>query len=194
MSRLSFGRVVRAVGRRLYTAGESRVYRMPAARAAALDGGEVLARDAIADFDAYAPDNAWDATPDRQRALVAERLREGSHSYTLVERGRLVHHSYMAAPAPSIELDFGLGDYPLPPRAAKLWDDNTHSLARGRGLHQASLRRRARDAARTPGIDWVYIVVSAANGPSRHSIEKVGFEHVASVRFVRVLGIRVRRG
>ena len=169
------------------------MYRMPADRAARLAGGEALTRDAAADFDAYRPDNDWDAEPDAQRALVAARLREGGHCYTLVEHGRLLHHSYMAVPATSIELDFGLGEFALPPNAAKLWDDNTHSAARGRGLHQASLKRRARDAAGTPGTEWIYIVVSARNTPSRHNIEKVGFEHVASARSIRVMGLRVGR-
>jgi hypothetical protein len=186
------GRLARAVAARLFAAGESRVYRMPAERAAALAGGDEFARDALADFDHYAPDNPWDRPADAQRAEVAARLRAGAHCYTLVERGRLLHHSYLEAPAASIELDYGLGDYPLPPGAARLWDDNTHSAARGRGLHQASLRRRARDAGRTPGVDWVYIVVRADNGPSRHNIEKVGFEHAGGARYAEVLGVRVR--
>lgn len=186
------GRLLRAVGRRLYTSGESRVYRMPAARAAALGGGEQFTRDAADDFAHYAPDNPWDLPAGVQRATVAARLRDGAHSYTLVEDGRLLHHSYLTAPATSIQLDYALGQYTLPPRSAKLWDDNTHTAARGRGLHQASLRRRARDAAQTPGIEWVYIVVRADNGPSRHNIEKVGFEHVHSARYADVLGVRVR--
>ena len=185
------GRLLRAAGRRLYSAGESRVYRMRAERAAALAGGDEFARDAAGDFAHYAPDNAWDHPADVQRAEVAARFRAGAHCYTLVEGGRLLHHSYLTAPAATIQLDYGLGDYPLPPRSAKLWDDNTHTAARGRGLHQASLRRRARDAAHAPGVDWVYIVVRADNGPSRHNIEKVGFEHVHSARYASVLGVRV---
>ena len=186
-------RALRAIRRRLFRVEESRVYRIGAARAAALSGGEEFACDAVADFEAYQPDNPWDARVDDQRALVKARLRDGGHSYTLVERGLLVHHSYMAAPASSIELDHGLGEYPLPPHSARLWDDNTLTAARGRGLHQASLRRRARDAAHTAGVRWVYIVVRADNGPSRHNIEKVGFEHAASVRATRVLGVCLRR-
>ncbi len=186
-------RALRAIRRRLFRVEESRVYRMAAARAAALTGGEEFAYDAVTDFEAYQPDNPWDARVADQRALVTARLREGGHSYTLVERGVLIHHSYMAAPASSIELDHGLGEYPLPPHSARLWDDNTHTAARGRGLHQASLRRRARDAAHTSGVRWVYIVVRADNGPSRHNIEKVGFEHAASIRGIRVLGVCIRR-
>lgn len=186
------GRVLRAVARRLYSAGESRVYRMPASRAAALTGGEQFARDAADDFAHYAPDNPWDRPAAEQRAMVAARRRAGAHTYTLVESGRLLHHSYLTAPAPTIELDYDLGEFPLPPGSAKLWDDNTHTAARGRGLHQASLRQRARDAAQTPGIEWVYIVVRADNGPSRHNIEKVGFEHVHSARYTSVLGLRIR--
>lgn len=188
------GRVLRAIGHRLYTTGESRVYRMPAERARALSGGDEFARDAVGDFAAYQPDNAWDLAADEQRAVVAARLKAGAHCYTLVEAGRVLHHSYLTAPASTMQLDYGLGEYPLPPRSAKLWDDNTHTAARGRGLHQASLRRRARDAANAAAIDWVYICVRADNGPSRHNIEKVGFEHVESAAFSRVVGVRLRSG
>ena len=191
--RSPFRRVLGALGRRIYWSGESRVYRMPAARAADLAGGDEFARDAAADFAAYRPDNPWDLPAAEQRSVVADRLHSGTHSYTLVEDGLLVHHSYLTAPAATVELDYALGEYPLPANSATLWDDNTHSAARGRGLHQASLRRRARDAGRTPGVDWVYIVVRADNAPSRHNIEKVGFEHVHSARITRVLGLPVRR-
>lgn len=191
--RLTPARILRAILRRFYDTGESRVYRMSAERARVLEGGTELSVDAFSDYDAYQPDNQWDLAREDQRVRVAARLREGSHCYTLVEDGVLLHHSYLTAPAGSIELDFGLGEYALPPRSAKLWDDNTHTSARGRGLHQASLRRRARDAGLTPGIDWVYIVVNAANGPSRHNIEKVGFGHVASAHMRRVLGVRLPR-
>jgi hypothetical protein len=38
----------------------------------------------------------------------------------------------------------------------------------------------------------VYIVVRADHGPSRHNIEKVGFDAVGAARYAAVLGVRVR--
>jgi hypothetical protein len=184
--------LLRAAARRLAGVDEFRLYRMPAARARALDGGDELRRDAAEDLALYVPDAPWDRSPEEQQAVVAARTAVGDHVYTLAEDGRLLHYSWLTEGAASLDCDFDLGAFPLPGRSAKLWDDNTVSLARGRGLHQRSLRRRARDAAQRPDVDWVFIGVRADNGPSRHNIEKVGFEHRASRFRLRLLGLRLR--
>jgi hypothetical protein len=86
----TLGRLSRAVRTRLWSAGESRVYQMPAARAAALTGDDEFAVRRIADFDAYAPDTALrPADGQRDRGAAA-----GRRPLLLAEGGRLLHHSY----------------------------------------------------------------------------------------------------
>jgi RimJ/RimL family protein N-acetyltransferase len=48
------------------------------------------------------------------------------------------------------------------------------------------------DAANIAGTEFIYISVVADNAPSRHSIEKAGFEYQSSLYRKVVLGVRVR--
>lgn len=80
----------------------------------------------------------------------------------------------------------------LPPDSAVLYGFYTRQSARGRGYYHASLRQMVGDAARIPGTKHIWISVLADNGPSRHTIEKVGFTYRFSFFERRTLG-RLRR-
>jgi RimJ/RimL family protein N-acetyltransferase len=109
--------------------------------------------------------------------------------YTRVSDGRLLHYSWMIPRQARSASEWGQ-PIDLEPESAVLFDDYTHPLARGRGLHAASLRQRARDAVERFGAAWVYISVLAENLPSRRNIERAGFSLCASffrtARFGRV--------
>lgn len=183
-------RILGRARRELWFSEEFRVYRMPASAALLLREPSVpavFAIDASADLTRYTPDNAWDPSEVRFHAVVEQRRTAGHHVFSLVEGARLLHYSWLDPSATSLRTDFG-STYPLPPGTALLYDDNTHSSARGRGLHKRSLRARASHAATLPGVVWIYITVHADNTPSRRNIEAAGFEHLTSCVRIRRLG------
>jgi hypothetical protein len=182
-------RAVDRLRRTLWSTEEFRVYRMSASRARAHASSSALlavdARDALAH---YAPDNAWDPPPARFAAVAAARRADGHHVFTLVEHGVLVHHSWLDPQATRVVSDFGQ-EYVLPPGSAVLYDDNTHSSARGRGLHKRSLAERLQAAAARPDVRWIYIGVLGSNWPSRRNIEGAGFDYQISFFRARRAGL-----
>ena len=68
-----------------------------------------------------------------------------------------------------------------PPDTAVLFDHFTHPLARGRGLYYQALCRLLHDARDVAGARQAYVTVFGRNEPSRHVIEKVGFQHEGSL-------------
>ena len=181
-------RLVRGVRDRVSSRSDCLFYRMSAEQARALPAQDVaFRRDSVSDVLCYAP-----ATPDdrpRQQFLsdALDRLENGRHVYTLVERGVLVHFAWLIEEQAVSGSEYGQ-PYELAPRSCVLYDDYTHPTARGRGLHKASLVARARDAATTLPVDWIYISVLAENTPSRRNIERVGFVRCAQFTKVTRLG------
>ena len=71
--------------------------------------------------------------------------------------------------------------FAFPPNSAYLFDFHTIPEARGRGLFTHCLRKMLHDLAQLPETDKIYIMVTADNGPVRHVIEKLGFNHELSL-------------
>jgi RimJ/RimL family protein N-acetyltransferase len=123
---------------------------------------------------------------------VLKGLEHGNHVYTFVEEGRLVHYGWLIERQQKSHLSEVGHDFYLPPDSAVLTDFYTHPAARGKGLYQQSLRQMLHDAALIPGTKHIFIGVLADNGPSRHVIEKVGFEYRFSF-FARTFGGKTKR-
>jgi CelD/BcsL family acetyltransferase involved in cellulose biosynthesis/RimJ/RimL family protein N-acetyltransferase len=111
--------------------------------------------------------------------LALQRLESGQFAFTTAHDGLLLHNSWLIPRTQSGGSEFGHRFYFANP-VSVLWADFTHPAARGRGMHQASLRARAWYAARQRMASLVAIGVRADNIPSRHNIEKLGFNHVGS--------------
>ena len=151
-----------------------------------------MRRDCLEDLLCYKAAETWQPRLFEFLQIAMQRLEEGEHVYTLVEDGVLVHYGWLierqdVAYFPEVDQKFR-----MPPQSAVLYDYFTHPACRGRGLYQGSLREMSSDAANIAGTEFIYISVVAGNAPSRHSIEKAGFEYQSSLHRKVVLGVRVR--
>ena len=111
--------------------------------------------------------------------LALHRLESGQYAFTQARDGLLLHNSWLIPSTTKGGSEFG-HHFHFAQAASVLWADFTHPAARGRGLHQASIRARAALAARESMAPVICIGVRADNAPSRHNIEKLGFRHVGS--------------
>jgi len=183
LERLSPGAVMRRLGRLgqwVAHTQESRVYRIDAGSVTPPAADALMRVDEPADLLAFTPRETWQSCA----AFLAdgiERLSLGEHLYSRVEDGLLVHYGWLAdRQASSFFPEIG-ASYEYPAGSAVLYDFYTDPSARGRGYYQRSLRQMIADAAARPGVEHIYISVRAENAPSRHVIEKAGFQYEASL-------------
>ena len=76
----------------------------------------------------------------------------------------------------------------LPVGSVALYDFYSHPDFRGRGLYRATISHMLQQAFADEAIEYAYISVLADNVPSRHVIEKVGFEYQGSFFWQRRFG------
>ena len=151
-----------------------------------------MRRDCLEDLLCYKAVETWQPSLFEFLQSAMQRLEEGEHVYTMAEDGVLVHYGWLierqeVAYFPEVDQKFQ-----MPPHSAVLYDYFTHQSWRGHGLYQCSLREMALDAANIPETEFIYISVVASNAPSRHSIEKAGFEYQSSLYRKAVVGVRLR--
>lgn len=181
------------VGRqRLWQTLEMRIYSYDVELARELEVPQLMKRDFLPDLLAYQPAEAWQMRFSVFLKRVLKGLENGNHVYTRVEDGRLVHYGWLIERQQKSHISEVGHDFYLPPESAVLADFYTHPAARGKGLYQHSLRQMLHDAALIPGTKHIFIGVLADNGPSRHVIEKVGFEYRFSF-FARTIGGKTKR-
>jgi len=177
---------------RLWETREMRIYTYDVAAARQLRVPQMMKRDSLSDLLAYRPAEAWQPRLNRFLKSALEGLESGTHVYTYVADGRLLHYGWLIErQLKSFITEVG-HDFYLPPDAAVLADFYTHLEARGRGLYRHSLSQMLHDAAMIPGTKHIFIAVLANNLPSRHVIEKVGFAYQFSF-FTQQLGGKTRR-
>jgi GNAT superfamily N-acetyltransferase len=176
---------VRLLGKRVYSTEEFRVYRR---QLADIGPPEYPLRvNEVADLLMYGEASPSDPDIYTFLAEALRRFEEGQVLFTELQGGRLVHWSWLIPSAASIGSDFG-HQIVVDGTPAVLWDDFTHPAARGSGLHQRSIKHRLWYAKARMGATSCVIGVRADNGPSRHNIEKLGFEYYASAWCRRRLG------
>jgi RimJ/RimL family protein N-acetyltransferase len=119
--------------------------------------------------------------PDAYHKMALERMAQGYHLYTFVVQGRLLHYGWL------IErqvrgVDGWVDQTYFPPQdTAVLFDHFTHPSARGRGLYFQALCQLLHDARDLAEPRQAHVTVFGSNAPSRHVIEKVGFQHEGSL-------------
>ena len=135
--------------------------------------------NSLADLLCYRPATAAD--PPRQEFLAnaLRYLEHGQAVFTCVEHGLLLHSSWVVKNTDNARSELG-HELAFSERAAVLWNDYTHPTARGRGLHQESIKLRAYYIASKKIAPLVVAGVRADNGPSRHNYEKLGFQCLGS--------------
>jgi RimJ/RimL family protein N-acetyltransferase len=170
-----------AVRRRVWYERELRVYRYPLDAPPQVPRPTVFRRDCLDDLRFYERSSKDQPPAAAYRTMADERMAQGFHLYTLVEQGRLLHYAWLIKRQTRGEDGWVDQVYFPPAGTAVLFDHFTHPAARGRGLYFQALcllLHEARDLARAR---QAYITVFGCNQPSRHVIEKVGFEHEGSL-------------
>lgn len=168
---------------------EFRFYTAPAVAARGQSQSRIRANN-LDDLLRYRPRLASDQSLTEFLATALRRLEEGQVVFTYAENGILLHYSWLIPSTTQVGSDYG-HTVPVTPSAV-LWDDFTAPEARGRGLHQESIRVRLEWVMTSGCAPRAVIGVRGDNGPSRHNIEKSGFSHVASAWLACRLG-RQRR-
>jgi len=117
-----------------------------------------------------------------------KRLQGGWSIYTYCNETTLLHYGWVR-PKASLYLLYEVGrQFSFPPASVGLWDFYTHPNARGQGLYQQNLATMLHDLSKEYTYRYAYIGVVADNGPSRHVIEKLGFEYRGSIVRRQILG------
>jgi hypothetical protein len=126
--------------------------------------------------------------PDTFVAEARRRIKEGLRLYTATDDRRLLHYGWLVPRQEEAWLPYVRQHFRFPPGTAVLFNAYTHPAARGRGIHERSMRRRVCDAAKLPGTQWVFTAIESHNAASRIVAGRVG------LRCVLVLYERVRLG
>ena len=185
-------KVFKVARKRLWTTMEMRIYSYDVERARQIDAPQLMNRDSLPDLMAYQPAEAYQLRFSSFLSRVLVGLENGNHVYTRVEDGRLVHYGWLIERQEKSHISEVGHDFYLPPESSVLADFYSHPAARGKGLYQHSLRQMLHDAALIPGTKHIFIGVLADNVPSRHVIEKVGFDYRFSF-FARTVGGKTKR-
>lgn len=138
---------------------------------------QVMKRDYLPDLMAYQPSEAWQPRFSAFLRSSLTSLEGGSHVYTRVEDGRLLHYMWLIERVEKSNMtEVGQVLY-LPPGSATIANAYTHPAARGKGLYQHAVRQILHDAALVPGTKLLFAGVMANNSASRHVLEKLGFNY-----------------
>jgi GNAT superfamily N-acetyltransferase len=152
---------------------------------------DMFRRDAVEDFRHYRGTIRHLST-ERLMVEARNRLAAGEHCYTLVTDEGLVHWAWLQVAPSTIhvtEVDMRIS---IPPRSGVGYDAYTEPVARGRGLHKASLRARMRDA-HALGLRRLICGVLATNAASRRSIGVAGLRPMRRLVRRRIMGLSFRR-
>ncbi len=174
-------RLLRAGKNRLWYRRELRVYRYPLDKPPPLPLPTIFRRNCLDDLQYYERSSNEQHSPDTYRTMAIERRAQGLHLYTFVEGGRLLHYCWLIERQTRGEDGWVDQVYFPPLDTAVLFDHFTHPLARGRGLYFQALCRLLHDARDVARARQAFVTVFGSNGPSRHVIEKVGFQHEGSL-------------
>ncbi len=188
LGRLRLASVSRKLQRTLYEKVEFRVYRHTVTSAATRVDPVPVRCDDLCDLLKFRPAERWHETQAFLSAAL-QRIERGEHVYTLADDHKLLHYGWLIddqTHACFIEVQQG---FEFPEHSAVLYDFYTDPDERGRGLYQRTIQRIIQDALqRIEGLRYVYISVLADNRPSRHVIEKLGFDYQCSLFLNRRFG------
>jgi GNAT superfamily N-acetyltransferase len=170
-----------AVKRRVWYERELRVYRYPLDEPPRVPRPTAFRRDCLDDLRFYERSSKEQHPAAAYRTMADERLAKGFHLYTVVTDGRLLHYAWLIERQTRGEDGWVDQVYFPPPETAVLFDHFTHPAARGRGLYFQALCLLLHEARDLAAARQAYVTVFGCNGPSRHVIEKVGFQHEGSL-------------
>jgi len=170
-----------AVKRRVWYERELRVYRYPLDESPRVPRPTIFRRDCLDDLRFYERSSKEQHPAAAYRTMAGERMAQGFHLYTFVEDDRLLHYAWLIERQTRGEDGWVDQVYFPPPGTAVCFDHFTHPAARGRGLYFQALCLLLHEARDLAGARQAYVTVFGSNRPSRHVIEKVGFQHEGSL-------------
>jgi hypothetical protein len=149
-------------------------------------------RATLAEIMACVPTDSLGALWDSVLVEARGRFSEGMEAYAAIEHGRLLHLSWLIPRTDRIGSDFGCR-MKLDQPAGVLWGDFTDIAARGRGLHQSSIRARLERLGELRTVSWAVTGVRVENRGSWDNYARAGFARSATLSFRRRLGRRYAR-
>lgn len=132
-----------------------------------------LACNRLEDLDAFQQTERW-LTKEQFVAEAQRRIDEGMLLYTYVDNGVLLHYGWLVPRQAEATFPYVGQRFQFPPGTAVLFNAYTHPSARGRGLHEASMRRRIADAAAREGTRQICSAFESTNHVSRGVAERAG--------------------
>lgn len=177
------------IKRKLHDKREMRIYIYNVHKIPPLPGQNLMNRNSLEDLIKYEQFESYQPTISQFHHEALKRIEKGRIIYTRVENDVLVHYGWLVEREEKSFVSEVEQELTLLSNSAVLYDFYSHPSARGKGLFQASLSQMLRDAVEIPYTAQIYISVLADNKPSRHVIEKVGFDYHLSLWLNKTLGM-----
>jgi CelD/BcsL family acetyltransferase involved in cellulose biosynthesis len=167
----------------------------------------VFRKDMLEDFLGYAGSFRWISRQHLMQSAI-ERLRRGSHCYTVVEDGVLIYYGWLHVGIQEMDLT-ELGDYKyrFPPSAAVLYDDRTDVAAaravmrrtrgagareRRGGLHKRAMLHRFHEGF-AMGADYALASILVSNTLPSNNVANLGIPYEPFDRVIEVRRFGRRR-
>jgi hypothetical protein len=163
-------------------------------------------KDMLEDFLRYAGSFRWISRQHLMQSAI-ERLRRGSHCYTVVEEGVLIHYAWLHPGVEEVDLSEVGYKCRIPPNGALLYDDRTDVAAvralmrrsrgtpareRRGGLQKRSTRHRFHEAF-AMGADYVLASILVSNTLSTQNLMNLGIPYEPLDRVTQVTRFGRRR-
>jgi CelD/BcsL family acetyltransferase involved in cellulose biosynthesis len=173
MGRSGLPRAIAArLRRQLWSTTEYRLYRMTSEDAGNLLEARLVQRDSLEDLLTFASSQPGRVEFMEQSLAMIE---SGAHPYTFVEKGELVHCTWVGAASESNLAN--LRAWSPPEGAVILTISYTAPETHIHDLHSIALCQIVRESAAMPGARHLFIAISANNLLCRKVIECLGFRH-----------------
>ena len=117
-----------------------------------------------------------------------ERLKNGDKLFIVTENDELAHYSWVKFD--EMDITEASKKIKLKEGEACIYDCYTNKKFRGQGLYPSMLKY-LKGYFKEKGFNKVYIYVEANNIPSIKGIEKAGFKKEDSIKYLRILGVKL---
>lgn len=161
--------IVASLRHRLWSTTEYRLYRINPEDAKNLPESMRVQRDSLEDLLAFAPGHTERSQFMAQSLALIE---SGAHSYTSVEKGELVHCTWVSGTSDSNRVAFRA--WSPPEGAVILTSSYAAPEAQKNELHSAALCQILRESAAMNGVRHLFIAIAANNASCRKVIECLG--------------------
>lgn len=136
--------------------------------------------NALDDLVRFVPTQPWQQRQQFLSAALA-RIESGTRAYTIRKGDTLVHYGWISDYQKKSLFSEVNQSYSYPRPGAVLYEFYTAPAARNRGYYRNTIIQMLGDLKQRGTASVAYISVLADNGPSRHVIESLGFNHIASI-------------